>query len=129
LRAIGVSDRLYTNHGGHDSEHDQMIDHDKLRELANTLTGDQRRLLREGLAGGKDVDAETLSASLKRFDSELMFLKLASDSPTFEASNERAAAAAPPDAGTGDGGTPDGGTPDGGTTPPKPKPEPPLTRW
>ena len=106
-----------------------MIDHDKLRELAKSLTGDQRRLLREGLAGGKDVDAETLSASLKRFDSELMFLKLASDSPTFEASNERAAAAAPPDAGTGDGGTPDGGTSDGGTTPPKPKPEPPLTRW
>jgi hypothetical protein len=28
-----------------------MIDHDKLNELANTLTEDQRRLLRKGIGG------------------------------------------------------------------------------
>jgi hypothetical protein len=104
-----------------------MIDHDKLRELADTLTEDQRRLLREGLAGGADVDPVSLTASLKKLDSELLFLKLASESS--ESSVSRTLAEAPPDAGVPDGGTPDGGTPDGGTQPPKPKPEPPLTRW
>jgi hypothetical protein len=117
------------------NERERVVDHRKLRELANTLTNDQRRLLREGLAGGSDVDPETLGASLRSIDSELMFRLLAADSPDFAESNSRVVAAAPPDAGTGDGGTPDGGvpdggTPDGGTTkPPAPKPEPPLTRW
>jgi hypothetical protein len=113
---------------GRDGEYERMIDHDKLRELADTLTQDQRRLLREGLAGGADIDPESLTASLKRLDSELLFLKLATESS--ESSVSRTLAAAPPDAGVPDGGTGDGGTPDGGTTqPPKPKPEPPLTRW
>jgi hypothetical protein len=84
-----------------------MIDHDKLRELADTLTEDQRRLLREGLAGGEDVDPETLTASLKRLDSELMFLKLATELPGLERAKERVHPLGPE----------------------KAKPEPPLTRW
>lgn len=107
-----------------------MVDHDKLRELADTLTEDQRRLLREGLAGGSDLDPTTLSASLRSFDTVLMFRMLADDGGSFGAPTERALAEAPPDGGVPDGGTPpDGGLPDGGTPPPKPKPEPPLTRW
>ncbi len=88
-------------------------DYDKLAELADTLTDDQRRLLREGLASGEYVDPEKLGASLRSFDTDAMFQTLAVR-----------------DAGAGDAGTtlpPDGGTGDGGTSPTPP--EPPLSRW
>jgi hypothetical protein len=110
-----------------------MIDHNKLRELADTLTEDQRQLLREGLAGGADVDAETLAASLKRLDSELMFLKLATESRGSDKPTAAAAAAAGTgagDFGVGDTGIEAGFSGSGKPKPkPKPKPEPPLTRW
>jgi len=92
------------------------IDLDKLNELAETLSEDQRRLLREGLASGKDLDAATLSESLRNFDTEAMFSRLS-----------RVSADAP-DGGTGDAGTVDAGTGDAGTSHPTPS-EPPLTRW
>jgi hypothetical protein len=46
------------------------IDHDKLRELGQSLTDDQRRLLREGLAGGGELDPKTLAKSLKSLDTQ-----------------------------------------------------------
>ena len=88
-------------------DNEGLVDHDKLRELADTLTDDQRRLLREGLAQGADVDPAVLTASLKRLDSELMFLKLASEFPGPEVPKEK-------------------------VPPIGPRPgmaEPPLTRW
>jgi hypothetical protein len=89
------------------------VDFDKLSELAETLTEDQRRLLREGLAGGKELDPQTLSESLRSFDTEAMFARL------------EPVSADAPDGGTGDAGTGDAGT---GTSHPVPV-EPPLTRW
>jgi hypothetical protein len=83
------------------------IDHDKLRELANTLTEDQRRLLREGLAGGADPDPDELHATLQSFDRETVHALAAADA--------------------GDAGAGDAGAGAGGTAPPVT--EPPLTRW
>jgi hypothetical protein len=92
----------------HDAwEHGQMIDHDKLRDLANTLTDDQRRLLREGLAGGADVDPQTLAESLKQLDADLMLLKLVTERPDFDKAKERVHPIGPNVA----------------------TPDPPLTRW
>lgn len=56
------------------------IDNKKLNELAKTLTEDQRRLLREGLAGGGELDPETLAKSLHSFDTKAMFAQLTDDS-------------------------------------------------
>ncbi len=95
------------------------IDHDKLLELAQTLTDDQRRLLREGLGTGEYVDPEGLSEALRSFDSEAMFERLVSA----DAVDVFVVADTP------DGGVPDGGVPDGGTQPVPVPPEPPLTRW
>ncbi len=94
------------------------IDHEKLLELAQTLTDDQRRLLREGLGTGEYVDPAGRSAALRSFDSEAMFERLASASANGVIA----------DAGIPDGGVPDGGAPDAGGSHPVP-PEPPLTRW
>jgi hypothetical protein len=58
------------------------IDNDKLHELAKTLTDDQRRLLREGLAGGGAVDPKSLAKSLQSVDTEAVFGLLAADSPS-----------------------------------------------
>jgi hypothetical protein len=82
-------DRLATKATTTTWEHQQMIDHDKLSELANTLTEDQRRLLREGLAGGADVDPATLTSSLKRLDSDLLFLERATEARDFDKAKER----------------------------------------
>lgn len=87
------------------------VDSDKLRELADTLTDDQRRLLREGLAGGRDLDPDSLAEILNSYENQAIFRELAATPAS-------------------DAGAPDGGTtlpPDGGTT--HPPPEPPLTRW
>jgi hypothetical protein len=56
------------------------IDHDKLSELAKTLTDDQRRLLREGLAGGDEPDPESLAESLRSVDTRAVLERLAVDS-------------------------------------------------
>jgi hypothetical protein len=53
------------------------IDTKKLSELAKTLTDDQRRLLREGLAGGGELDPQTLAASLRALDTKAIFERLA----------------------------------------------------
>ena len=58
------------------------IDNDKLHELAKTLTDDQRRLLREGLAGGGAVDPKSLAKSLQSVDTEALLGRLAADSPS-----------------------------------------------
>jgi len=58
------------------------IDNDKLHELAKTLTDDQRRLLREGLAGGGAVDPKSLAKSLQSVDTEAVLGRLAADSPS-----------------------------------------------
>ncbi len=84
------------------------IDADKLRELAYSLSEDQRRLLREGLAGGENLDVPSLVTTLNSAENQRILRQLAAD-------------------GGADGGTPDGGAPDGGTHPTSP--EPPLTRW
>lgn len=88
------------------------VDAGKLRELAYSLSEDQRRLLREGLAGGENLDVPSLVAALNSAENQRVLQQLAADSPE-------------------EAGTPDGGTskakPDGGTR--APKPEPPLTRW
>lgn len=107
------------------------INEDKLRDLAETLSEDQRQLLREALTDGRDPDPETLTASLREFDAHSMFSSLGYDVRTagFVAS-EAAADAGARDAGARDAGAPDGGAPDGGTAPPHTvAPEPPLTRW
>ncbi len=57
------------------------IDRDKLSALARSLTDDQRKLLREGLSGGGDLDPETLAESLRSFDTRAMFERLADTSP------------------------------------------------
>jgi hypothetical protein len=101
------------------------IDHEKLAELAQTLTDDQRRLLREGLGTGENVDAEGLGAALRSFDSEAMFERLA-----VSAHDVPVTVDAGPDGGAPGTGTPDGGLPNGGGQHPTPvPPEPPLTRW
>jgi hypothetical protein len=93
---------------------------DKLEELVYSLSEDQKRLLREGLAEGENLDPSKLAETFSSFENQEEFRKLAADAP---------------DAGTGDAGAPDGGTPpttlpDGGTPPSHPPPpEPPLTRW
>jgi hypothetical protein len=101
------------------------IDEDKLRDLAATLSEDQRQLLREALTDGRDPDPETLTASLRDFDAHSMFSSLGYDVRTAGFVASEAA-----DAGARDAGAPDGGAPDGGTHPPHTvAPEPPLTRW
>jgi hypothetical protein len=102
-----LRDRLATKGTTTALEHHQMIDHDKLSELANTLTEDQRRLLREGLAGGAAVDPATLTASLKRLDSDLLFLKHATEGRDFDKAKERVRPLGPEVV----------------------TPDPPLTRW
>jgi hypothetical protein len=57
------------------------IDKDKLKELARTLTDDQRRLLREGLAGGGVIDPKSLAKSLRSLDTKAVLARLAADSP------------------------------------------------
>lgn len=89
------------------------VDPEKLRELAYTLTDDQRRLLREGLAGGENLDVDGLIATLNSSGNQETLRELA---------------AAAPDAGPGDAGTGNAGTGNAGTTHP-PVTEPPLTRW
>lgn len=99
------------------------IDHEKLAELAQTLTDDQRRLLREGLGTGESVDAEGLSAALRSFDSEVMLERL-----SVSAHDVPVVVDAGPDGGVPSGG--DAGAPNGGGQHPTPvPPEPPLTRW
>jgi hypothetical protein len=98
------------------------VDFGKLSELAETLTEDQRRLLREGLGGGQDLDPQTLGEALRSFDTEAMFARL-------EPLSADAPDAGPADAGTGDAGTGDAGTGDAGGTPHPVPVEPPLTRW
>ncbi|MFI5909503.1 hypothetical protein [Dactylosporangium sp. NPDC051541] len=94
------------------------VNPDKLRELAYTLSDDQRRLLREGLADGGPLDADALVAVLR-------------DAGNHETFKELAADAGAGDAGVGDAGTvtTDGGTGDAGTSHPPTPPEPGLTRW
>ncbi|MFB7476055.1 hypothetical protein [Kitasatospora sp. NPDC056184] len=87
------------------------MDADKLRELAYSLSEDQRRLLREGLADGENLDVTSLAATLNSAENQRVLQQLAAESP---------------DGGTSDGGTTDGGTSDGGTGG---STEPPLTRW
>ena len=94
------------------------VDPQKLRELAYSLSADQRRLLQEGLAVGGSIDPDSLRATLNSPENQEIFRELAADVPAAEA----------PDGGVPDGGVPDGGVPDGGTTHP-PVVEPPLTRW
>jgi hypothetical protein len=89
------------------------VDPEKLRELACTLSEDQRRLLREGLAGGENLDPDELGAVFDSLENKEIFRVLAAEAP---------------DGGAPDGGVPDGGTGDGGTAPPTTV-EPPLTRW
>lgn len=62
------------------------IDRDRLDELAKSLTEDQRQLLREGLAGGGDLDPDTLAESLRSFDTEAMFERLGADTSPLDAS-------------------------------------------
>jgi hypothetical protein len=69
------------------------IDIKKLTELAKTLTDDQRRLLHEGLAGGEELNPQTLAASLRALDTNAVFERLAADSPGL---NTRPAAAEAP---------------------------------
>jgi hypothetical protein len=88
------------------------VDPEKLRELPYTLTDDQRRLLREGLAGGENLDVDGLISTLNSSENQETLKELA---------------AAAPDAGAGNAGTGNAGTGDAGTTPPIT--EPPLTRW
>lgn len=61
------------------------INRGKLSELAKSLSDDQRQLLREGLAGGGDLDPETLAASLRSFDSASMFETLRADTSPLDA--------------------------------------------
>ena len=86
---------------------------EKLRELAYSLSDDQRRLLREGLALGDGADAEALIASIQSVENQDKFRRLVAEAP---------------DGGAPDAGVPDAGTPDSGTGHP-PTVEPPLTRW
>ena len=60
------------------------IDNDKLNQLAQTLTDDQRRLLREGLAGGGEVNPKSLAKSIRSLDTEAVFELLAADSPALD---------------------------------------------
>ena len=78
-------------------------DPQKLQELAYSLSDDQRRLLREGLALDDGADADALIASIQSIENQETFRRLAANAV-------------------------DGGAPDGGTTHP-PITEPPLTRW
>ena len=94
------------------------LDPEKLRELAYTLSDDQRRLLREGLANGENLDIDSLIATLNSFENQEVLRELAA----------AASDAGTGDAGTGDAGTGDAGTSDAGTGHP-PIVEPPLTRW
>lgn len=89
------------------------VDPEKLRELAYTLSDDQRRLLREGLGHGENIDPDALIATLSDFGNQEMLKALAVD------------------AGAGDAGAPvtDAGAGDAGTGHPSPPPEPGLTRW
>ncbi|MFI1767451.1 hypothetical protein ACH41H_36130 [Streptomyces sp. NPDC020800] len=80
------------------------MDADKLRELAYSLSEDQRRLLREGFASGENLDVPSLVATLNSAENQRVLHHLAAELPD----------------GGADGGT-DGGT--GGST------EQPLTRW
>lgn len=94
------------------------VDPAKLRELAQSLTDDQTKLLREGLGDGGELDADSLMATLNDYENREIFKSFAA---------ERVVAA---DAGAPDGGVPpDAGTlpPDGGTS--HPPHDPPLTRW
>jgi hypothetical protein len=54
----------------------KAIDEDKLKELARTLTDDQRRLLREGLAGGGEIDPKSLAKSLRSLDTKAVLARL-----------------------------------------------------
>lgn len=56
------------------------IDKKKLEELARTLTDDQRRLLREGLAGGGEIDPKSLAKSLRTLNTKAVLARLAADS-------------------------------------------------
>lgn len=91
------------------------VDPDKLRELADTLTDDQRKLLHEGLAGGRDLDPDSLTEVFSSYDNQAIFRELAATPAS--------------DAGAADGGVGDGGVPEAGTTAPPTTTEPPLTRW
>jgi hypothetical protein len=91
------------------------VDPDKLRKFAATLTDDQTRLLREGLAEGGDLDPDALAATFASYENQGIFRAVAA---------ERTVAAA-------DAGAPDGGAGDGGTSHPPhpPTPDLPVTSW
>jgi hypothetical protein len=57
------------------------IDKNKLKELARTLTDDQRRLLREGLAGGGEIDPKSLAKSLRSLNTKVLARLAADPSP------------------------------------------------
>ncbi len=91
------------------------VNPEKLQELIYSLSHDQKRLLREGLANGDNLDPDELAATFNSFENQEEIRKLVAEAP---------------DGGAPDGGAPDGGAPDGGTHPPHPPtPDPPLTRW
>ena len=96
------------------------LDPDKLEQLVYTLTDDQKALLRQGLAQGKNLDPETLAAAFNSVENQEMLKKLFAD-----AQDAGAPTTVGPDAGTGDAGTGDAGT----HPPHPPAPDPPLTRW
>jgi hypothetical protein len=100
------------------------VDASKLQELAASLSEDQRRLLKEGLAGGENLDVTTLAATLNSEENQRILSALATD----DGGEYGGVAANVLSADLPDGGTNgDGGVPNGGTHPAKP--EPPLTRW
>lgn len=91
------------------------LDPDKLEQLVYTLTDDQKALLRQGLAQGKNLDPETLAATFNAVENQEVLKKLFADAQ---------------DAGVPTTVGPDAGTGDAGTHPPHPPaPDPPLTRW
>src|SRR5690242_19928404 len=109
------------------------VDRDKLQALADSLTEDQRRLLREGLAGGDNLDVEALAASLNSAENQRILRSLSEDgggdSPEAELFADAGGLdAGGLDAGTGNAGTVDAGTTDAGSSSSVPS-EPPLTRW
>jgi hypothetical protein len=95
------------------------VNPERLQELLDSLSQDQKELMRAALANGENLDPEKLASIVNSLENQEEFRKLAAASAP---SNAGA-----PDGGSPEAGTPDGGTSDGGTT--VVPPEPPLTRW
>jgi hypothetical protein len=61
------------------------VDPEKLRELAYTLSDDQKRLLREGLAGGGNLDPDSLRTIFNSSENREILRELAAEDPDAQA--------------------------------------------